>query len=157
MNLLDVHISLLDLVGRSLGGSSVGLVQCETHLLRRAAKVLFTRAEKLDAKRRRKRWSPPFDAEFLFYFFLDGESCDALVGDLAERYRVIRKNFGKHRANFWYWKEAILSVGPVAWGWAKKTAIKPLIGVIAWAVAKGLLDRDSWLAALVEFFRRIRS
>ena len=34
---------------------------------------------------------------------------------------------------------------------------KPIIGVIAWAVAKGLLDHDSWLAALVELWRRIRS
>jgi len=97
------------------------------------------------------------NAEFLLYLFLDPTNCDAIVGDLEERYRKILGKFGKHRANFWYWTQAIRSVWPIAWAWAKKTTLKPLIGVIAWAVAKGLLDRDSWVAAFVELFRRIRS
>jgi len=100
---------------------------------------------------------PPLNAEFLFYLFLDAKNCDALVGDLEERYRVIRRKFGSRRANFWYWTQAIRSVGPVAWAWVKNVVMKPIIGVIGWAVAKGLLAHDSWLAALAEVWRRIRS
>jgi hypothetical protein len=99
---------------------------------------------------------PPLNAHYLFYLFLDAQNCDALVGDLEERYRLIRKKFGQRRANFWYWTQAIRSVGPIAWAWMKKVALKPVIGFIAWAVAKGLVGHDSWLAALVEVWRRIR-
>ncbi len=30
------------------------------------------------------------NAEFLFYLFLDAKNCDALVGDLEERYKIVR-------------------------------------------------------------------
>ena len=99
---------------------------------------------------------PPLNAEYLF-FFLDPQNCDALVGDLEERYKLIHNKFGKRRADFWYWTQAILSVGQIAWAWTRKVALKPVIGVIAWAVAKGILGHDSRLAALVEVWRRIRS
>jgi len=100
--------------------------------------------------------APPLNAEFLFYLFLDVQKCDAIVGDLEERYKLISKKFGARRANFWYWTQAIQSVGPIAWAWAKKAALKPVLGVIAWVVAKGLVGHDSWLAALVEIWKRIR-
>jgi hypothetical protein len=100
---------------------------------------------------------PPLSAQFLFYLFLDAHTCDAIVGDLEERYRILLRKFGSRRANFWYWTQTIRSVGPIASAWIKKVMLKPVIGVIAWAVAKGLLGHDSWLAALVEVWRRLRS
>jgi hypothetical protein len=83
---------------------------------------------------------PPLSAEYLFYLFLDSHNCDAIVGDLEERYRLIRRKFGSHRANFWYWTQAIRSVGPIAWAWAKR-----------------VMKAVSGIAALVEIYRRIRS
>jgi hypothetical protein len=100
---------------------------------------------------------PPLNAEFLFYIFLETQNCDALVGDLEERYRLIFKKFGARKANFWYWTQAIRSVGPIVWAWAKKAAAKPVFDVIAWAVAKGLVGHDSWLVSLAEMWKRIRS
>jgi hypothetical protein len=100
---------------------------------------------------------PPINAEFVFYFFLDGPNCDAVVGDLEERYRRINERFGTARANCWYWKEAIRTTGPIAGSWAKTLVMKPVIGVLAWGMAKGLIGHDSWLAALVEMWKKIRS
>ena len=82
---------------------------------------------------------PPVNAEFLFYLFLDSKLCDALVGDLEERYQLIHEKFGARRANLWYWVQVMTSVGP-----------------IAWAATKKLLKAVSGVAALVEMWRRIR-
>jgi len=99
----------------------------------------------------------PKKAEFLFYLFMAPQNCDALVGDLAERYKLIYKKFGRRRADFWYWTQTAMSLGPIVWAWAKKVILKPVIAVVGWAVARGLLAHDSWLAALVELYRKIRS
>jgi hypothetical protein len=98
----------------------------------------------------------PKGAEFLFYLFLDAKNCDAIVGDLEERYNLMFKKFGARKANFWYWTQALRSVGPIVWAWGKKAALKPVLGVAAWAVARGLVGQESWLAALVEIWKRIR-
>ena len=82
----------------------------------------------------------PLNANFLFYLFLDAENCDALVGDLQERHTLIHKKFGQRRADFWYWTQAIRSVGP-----------------IVWAATKKMMKSATGLAALVELYRRIRS
>jgi hypothetical protein len=100
---------------------------------------------------------PPRSAEFLFYLFLDAQNCDALVGDLEERYRLILKTFGQRRANFWYWTQAIRSVRPLVWAWTKKVALKPVVDLVSWAVAKGFMGHDSWFVALVERAKRLRS
>lgn len=99
----------------------------------------------------------PTNARFLLNLFLDQQNSYAIVGDLDERYRLIRKEFGTRKANFWYWTQAIRSVGPIALAWAKKVVLRPVIGAIAWAVAKDLLGHDSRLASLVELYRKIRS
>jgi hypothetical protein len=99
----------------------------------------------------------PLNAEFLFYLFLDPQNCDAIVGDLEDRYKLIYAKFGSHRANFWYWTQAVRSVGPIVWAWAKKVSMKPFVAAVAWAVARGLVGHDSWLAALLELYRKIRS
>jgi hypothetical protein len=100
---------------------------------------------------------PPLNAAFLFYLFLDDKNCDALVGDLEERYKLILNKFGPRKAYFWYWTQALRSVMPIVWAWTKKAAVKPVIGIVAWAVGKGLVGHDSWLAAVAEIWKRIRS
>lgn len=104
-----------------------------------------------------KGFDPPVDAEFLFYLFMTPQNCDALVGDLEERYKLIHKKFGRRRANFWYWTQTVMSLGPIVWAWGKKVSMKPVLALIGWAVAKGLVGHDSWLAALVELWKRVRS
>lgn len=99
---------------------------------------------------------PPVNAAFLFYLFLNPENCDALVGDLEERYRFILKKFGQRRANFWYWAQAIRSVGPIVMAWAKKIVMKPAAAAITWAAAKHWLKDGSWLVMIAEVWKRIR-
>lgn len=89
---------------------------------------------------RNKKFEPPVNASFLLYLFYDAQNCDALVGDLEERYRLIRKRFGTRRANFWYWTQVLRSLAP-----------------LGWAATKRLLKAASGVAALVEMWRRIRS
>ena len=105
---------------------------------------------------RQQRLRPPLNAEFLFYFFLTPQNCDAIVGDLEERYKLIHKKFGRRRANLWYWTQTVVSLGPIVWAWAKKVSLKPVAAVIAWAVGKGLVGHDGWLVALVELWKRVR-
>jgi hypothetical protein len=97
--------------------------------------------------------TPPVNAEFLFYLFMDAKNCDALVGDLQERYRLIHKTFGASKANFWYWRQAIQSVSPIVRAWGKKIVMKPAVGIITWAAAKHLLSDGSWLATVAEFVK----
>jgi hypothetical protein len=99
----------------------------------------------------------PRSAEFLFYLFLDAKNCDAIVGDLEERYKLIYKKFGKGKADFWYWSQAIRSVGPIVWVWAKKLVMKPVVAAITWAAANHLLKDGSWLVMIAEVWKRIRS
>ena len=101
--------------------------------------------------------TPPIDPEFLFYLFISPQNCDALVGDLEERYKLIHKKFGRRRADFWYWTQTVVSLGPIVWAWANKVLMKPVVAFAGWAVAKGLVGHDSWLAALVELWKRVRS
>jgi hypothetical protein len=78
---------------------------------------------------------PALNAEFLFYLFLDAKTCDALVGDLEERFKLIYERLGKRRANLWYWTQVISSVSPIVWATMKKL---------------------SGLTALLELYRKIR-
>jgi hypothetical protein len=100
---------------------------------------------------------PPIDAEFLFHLFMSPENCDSLVGDLEERYRLICKKFGRRRADFWYWSQTVRSLGPIVWAWGTKVLLKPALAVAGWAVAKGLVGQDGWLAAVVELLKKVRS
>lgn len=99
----------------------------------------------------------PVIAEYLFYLFMDAQKCDALVGDLEERYKLIHKKFGQRRANFWYWTQALSSVLPIVWAWAKKVVMKPVVAAITWAAARHLLKDNSWLVIVAEVWKRIRS
>ncbi len=99
----------------------------------------------------------PKNAKFLFFFFLDAKNCDAVVGDLEERYKLIFKKFGHRRAAFWYWKEALSSTGPIMWAWAKKIMMTPGLAVISWMAANKILPLDSWLVMLADLVKKIRS
>jgi hypothetical protein len=90
-----------------------------------------------------KQSVPSRNATFLFYFFLDATTCDSLVGDLEERYRLIFSMFGKFRADLWYWKETLRSVSPIAWEWFKKLVIKPAVGLGSWMLGHEFLKDSS--------------
>jgi len=103
------------------------------------------------------RRRPPLNAEFLLYLFMAPQHCNALVGDLEERYNTIRKKFGARRANLWFWAQAIRSVGPIVCAWFRKVLMKPIIAVLSWAAANRIVDHNSWLAGILDIWRRIRS
>jgi hypothetical protein len=100
---------------------------------------------------------PPVDAKYFLQFLMTHDNCEAILGDLQEQYEAIYSKGGLIQANLWYWTQVIRSVGPIALAWGKKAMMRPVIGVAAWAVAKGFVGHDSWLAALVELWKRIRS
>ena len=101
---------------------------------------------------------PPINAEFLLFLFLSAKNCDAFVGDLEERYRLIRRKFGRRRADFWYWKQVIWSVAPIVWAWGKKILKKPTRRL--WQREHnqriGSHDRDILLAIFTLICHRIR-
>jgi hypothetical protein len=101
--------------------------------------------------RQRENRRIPLNAEFLFYLFLDTKTCDGLVGDLEERYKLIFQNFGKGRADFWYWSMAIRSTGPIAWAWFKKLVMKPVLWVSSSLITHGLLK-----GLVAELVKRVR-
>ena len=70
------------------------------------------------------------------HLFVDPNECAAIVGDLEEKWRITRQEEGRLPAAHWYVKQVILSLGPLAWAWLKRTA---------------------GLDALVELFRKIGS
>jgi hypothetical protein len=102
----------------------------------------------------------PPNAEFVFYLLLDAKTCDSIVGDLEERYRLVFKKFGKYRADIWYWTQAFRSVGPIAWAWFKKLVMKPVLTGAGWMVAHGLLKDGSALelvkTVMAEWLKRMR-
>ncbi len=69
--------------------------------------------------------TPAISAEHLFQRFIAPLECDSLLGDLAERYILIRKGCGKQRADSWYWTQLIRSAGPIVCNWLKRVALKP--------------------------------
>lgn len=103
-----------------------------------------------------KRHAIPLNVKFLFYLFLDAKTCDALVGDLEERFQLILREFGPGKAKFWYWTMAIRSVGPIAWAWGTRCAFKLVKPVVVWLIGHGVLHPDSWRAVIEDLLKRIR-
>src|SRR5688572_26746641 len=99
---------------------------------------------------------PPINAEFMFHLFMTPQNCEAFVGDLEERYKLVRKKFGRRRRNLWYWTQTVASLAPIIWAWAKKVGMKPVAALVACAVARGMVGNDSWLPALVDLWKRMR-
>jgi hypothetical protein len=103
--------------------------------------------------RKRGQVHPPINAEFLFHLMMSPQNADALAGDLQERYKHLYKKFGRRRAKFWYWFQTFISLRPIIWAANKK----PLAALASMAAAKGLIGHDGWLAAVVEFVKKVRS
>lgn len=101
--------------------------------------------------------TPPINAEFLFFLFLPPRDCDALTGDLEERFRLIFAKFGKRKADFWYWIQCLTSISPIVWAWLKRVAVKPVVWLVALLTGKDMLTDPSWLAGLMELWKRMRS
>lgn len=117
-------------------------------------------AKSLETAIRFSQKVPPVKAEYLFYFFLEAKTCDALVGDLEERYKLILKKFGKFKADLWYWSQAIRSTGPIAWAWFKKGVMKPVVTVMGSKIVHDLLKNTHLLeivkTVLAEWLKRMR-
>jgi hypothetical protein len=56
---------------------------------------------------------PPRNAEFLLCLVCPKDKCDALVGDLEERYPSMCQKFGEDRARLWYWWQVIRCLAPL--------------------------------------------
>jgi len=132
-----------------------GVIAVDTDQLRRRNVNRLTTTAK--AKSKSLAVMPPVNAEFLFHFLLDRQHSDAIIGDLEERYRKLHKKFGRRRANFWYWTQTVVSLRPIMRAWVKKVVMKPVVGIVTWAVAKGLVGHDSWLASVMELWKKVRS
>ena len=76
----------------------------------------------------------PRTAEYLLYFWLPKKDREAIPGDLEEEYNLIAQKFGCRKADVWYWKQVIFSIGPI---------------VLA------RLKRIGFVTALAELFRRL--
>jgi hypothetical protein len=85
------------------------------------ASVLFKRLGKF-FDHRSATSQPPLNAELLFHIFMTPQNCDAILGDLKERYKLIHKTFGRRRANYWYWTQVVVSLRPIAWACVKKVS-----------------------------------
>jgi hypothetical protein len=63
---------------------------------------------------------PPGFPEFLIETLLPAKRAEHVIGDLNERFIQHCAQFGLARAKRLYWAEALRSLGPVAWRWAKR-------------------------------------
>ena len=115
-----------------------------------------SRHYRLTKSRRRHSPKASASATFLFYLFLDFQNAKAQVGDIEERFPRMVKKFGLRKAQRWVWSQALRSLAPIIWAWGRNIVMKPVIGVIAWAVAKGFVCHDSWLTSVIEVWKRIR-
>jgi hypothetical protein len=58
----------------------------------------------------------------LFALFLSSLNCDAVVGDLQERYATAIARRGRYRAILWFWRQVITSLAPLAWASLKRVS-----------------------------------
>ncbi|MGY6277843.1 permease prefix domain 2-containing transporter [Methylomonas sp. MgM2] len=56
---------------------------------------------------------PPSWAQYLLYLFIPRKNREALLGDLEEDYREVYRKFGKNKAIFFYWSQALRSIWPL--------------------------------------------
>lgn len=71
---------------------------------------------------------PPKSAEFLAYLFLPKSDREVLLGDLTEEYRSVVAKFGQRRAQFYFYKQVVWSIWPLA----RKAFIK--WGLFGWVM-----------------------
>ena len=89
--------------------------------------------------------APPVNAQFLLDLFLPESRCEEFLGDLQERYSKKLPRLGKARADWWYRKQVLTSLWPLACGFTRHagkstilrivTFLLRLVGLAAWADA----------------------
>jgi hypothetical protein len=50
---------------------------------------------------------PPLNVEILFRCFIAKDDCEAIIGDVNERFRIILMVQGHRSAELWYWRQVI--------------------------------------------------
>ncbi len=124
-----------------------------THELDGWCEIVLPQLQALEQKAAHaEKDEPPINAEFLFHLFMTAQSADAIVGDLGEKYKRHLRKYGCGRARFWYCVQTFISLKPIIWAWIKK----PLTTLATMAAAKGLIGHDGWIAAAIEFVKRLR-
>jgi hypothetical protein len=56
---------------------------------------------------------PPANLELLLHLAMSPADCEALIGDLEERYRKLATRLGRKRADIWYAKQVLTSIWPL--------------------------------------------
>jgi hypothetical protein len=66
---------------------------------------------------------PPLNAQFLLDLFLPDDVCEAFLGDLQERYARKLPRLGKQRADWWYRKQVLTSLWPLARSFGRRVSL----------------------------------
>jgi hypothetical protein len=66
---------------------------------------------------------PPLNAQFLLDLFLSDDVCEAFLGDLQERYSKKLPRLGKQRADWWYRKQVLTSLWPLARSFGRRVSL----------------------------------
>jgi hypothetical protein len=86
--------------------------------------------QKLFPFKKSKRIRPPVFAEYLLHLFLSKQDRDPFLGDMEQEFREIYQKFHARKANFWYYKQVLLSLWPLLCA-ARKNAMKiGLLGIV---------------------------
>jgi hypothetical protein len=87
---------------------------------------------------------PPANLDFILYFLMSRADCDALIGDLQERYSHLVERLGKARADLWYAKQVLASVWPLLSSWVRRlgssTAVNALCLVLRFCGLGGMAE-----------------
>jgi hypothetical protein len=73
---------------------------------------------------------PPANLDFILYFLMPRADCDALIGDLAERYSHLVERLGKVRADLWYAKQVLTSVWPLLSSWVRRLGSSTVVNAL---------------------------
>jgi hypothetical protein len=88
--------------------------------LHRSQRILDSRRSQHVKKQISQRLVPP--GLKLTDFLCSILSCDAVIGDLLERYGRLSQQRGYFRAATWFWKQLITSLPFFAWAWLKRAS-----------------------------------
>jgi hypothetical protein len=73
---------------------------------------------------------PPANLDFILYFLMSRADCDALIGDLQERYSHLVERLGKVRADLWYAKQVSASVWPLLSSWVRRLGSSTVVNAL---------------------------
>ena len=95
------------------------------------------------------RSAPPAKLELILYLLLPRTDCDALIGDLEQRYRKVNKRLGKRNADIWYTKQVVSSVWPLLRAAVRRVGGSAVVGVL------GLVLRMVGLGSVADELKRL--